>query len=281
MISKNIHQVEIIQTGLDHIECVNFGPDGRLYAGGVGGQVYVLSPPKFESLQLTSTHGLVLGVTIDGNHNVYACDAARHCVFRVTQKGEISVYCDRAPDGPTVKPNYGSFDVRGNFYFSDSGETWKPNGRLLRVKPSGQSESVIGGNWHFSNGLAISPEDASILMIETMASDIIRIPVNTDGTISSPEYYAQLPGNQLDGLAFARNGNLYVSCYYPNRIYVISPDRNIELLIEDTTGELLNQPTNIAFEPKGTRLFIANHGGQHIGALDVGEEGMPLNYPQL
>lgn len=118
-------------------------------------------------------------------------------------------------------------------------------------------------------------------MIESMASDIIRIPVNADGTIDAPEYYAQLPGNSLDGLAFARSGNLYVACYYPNRIYVISPDRNIELLIEDTTGEILNQPTNIAFEPKGTRLFFANLAGQHIGALDVGEEGLPLNFPRL
>ena len=87
MVSKNIHQVEIIQTGLDHSECVNFGPDGRLYAGGVGGQVYVLTPPKFQSRQLTSTHGLVLGVAVDGNHNVYACDAVRHCVFRSYPEG--------------------------------------------------------------------------------------------------------------------------------------------------------------------------------------------------
>ena len=101
-------------------------------------------------------------------------------------------------------------------------------------------------------------------MIESTAADILRIPVNKDGTIGAPEIYAQLQGNVLDGLAFARNGNLYVSCYYPNRIYRIFPDQNIELLIEDATGEVLNQPTNVAFEPKGTRLFFANLGGQHL-----------------
>ena len=118
-------------------------------------------------------------------------------------------------------------------------------------------------------------------MIETTAADVLRIPVNKDGMVGAPEISAQFPGNILDSLAFAKNGNLYVSWYLPNRIYVVSPDQNVELLIEDTSGETLNQPTNVAFEPKGTRLFYANLGGAHIGAFDVGETGAPLHYPKL
>jgi outer membrane protein assembly factor BamB len=55
----NVHQVEIIRTGLDHPECINFGPDGRLYAGGFNGQVYVMTPPKFELRQLTNAKGFL------------------------------------------------------------------------------------------------------------------------------------------------------------------------------------------------------------------------------
>ena len=152
---------------------------------------------------------------------------------------------------------------------------------MIRVRPNGQSESLIGGNWHFPNGLAISPKDGAVFMIETTAADVLRIPVNKDGMVGAPEIYAQFPGNILDSLAFAKNGNLYVSCYLPNRIYVVSPDQNVELLIEDTSGEILNQPTNVAFEPKGTRLFYANLGGARIAAFDVGETGAPLHYPKL
>jgi len=118
-------------------------------------------------------------------------------------------------------------------------------------------------------------------MIESTAADILRISINKDGTTGRPEIYAQLQGTVPDGLAFSKNGNLYCSCYYPNRIYVIYPDQNVELLIEDITGEVLNQPTNMAFEPKGTRLFFANLGGAHVGAFEVGEQGMPLYYPKL
>jgi gluconolactonase len=277
----NIHQVEIIRSGLDHPECINFGRDGALYAGGFAGQVYRMSPPKFELKQLADTKGFVGGVAADGNDNVYACNATRHSVLRLTSGGVESVFCERAPDGPLIMPNYGSFDKAGNYYVSDSGDYWTPNGRLIRVRPNGTVESVIGSNWHYPNGLAISPRDGAVYMIESTAADILRIPVQGDGKCGMPEIYAQLQGNVLDGLAFAANGNLYCSCYHPNRIYVIHPDRNVELLIEDQTAEVLNQPTNVAFEPNGTRLFFANLGGAHVGAFDVGERGAPLCYPKL
>jgi gluconolactonase len=277
----NLHQVKTVQTGLDHPECVNFGPDGRLYAGGFAGQVYVLVPPKFELRQIANAGGCLGGVAVDGDHNVYVCNATHRRVQRVDQKGEIVTYCDSAPDGPLVLPNYGSFDAAGNYYFSDSGDYWKPSGRLLRVTKERKVESLIGGNWHCSNGLAVSPKDGAVFMIESTASDILRIPIEPDGTAARPEIYAQLPGAVPDGLAFAASGNLYCSCYYPNRIYVIDPDQNVELVIEDSSGEVLNQPTNVAFEPGGTRLFYANLGGAHVGGFDVGEKGAPLFYPRL
>lgn len=106
----NVHQVTIIQTGLDHPECINFGPDGRLYAGGFTGQVYIMTPPKFELRQIANTGGYLGGVAVDGNHNVYVCNATQRIVQKVDQNGGVVVYCDKAPDGPLVLPNYGSFD---------------------------------------------------------------------------------------------------------------------------------------------------------------------------
>jgi len=277
----NVHQAQIVSSGLDHPECINFGADGRLYAGGFAGQVYVMTPPGFEPKPLAKTEGFIGGVAADGNHTLYLCNGTQRNVLKVTQNGQFSVFCDRAQDGPTICPNYGSFDAQGNYYFSDSGDYWKPNGRLIRIKRNGVAESIIGGNWHFPNGIAISPKEGAVFMIESTAADVLRIPVNKDGSVEPAEIFAQLQGNILDGLAFAKNGNLYVSCYTPNRIYLVTPDQNIELLIEDQSGEILNQPTNIAFEPNATRLFVASLGGQNVCALDVGEHGAPLFYPKF
>ena len=243
--------------------------------------MYVMRPPRFELKLLANTHGYLGGVATDADHNVYACDTTHRCIQRVDQGGTVMKYCDKAPDGELINPNYGLFDSSGNYYFSDSGEYWKPTGRLIRVSKDKRIQSLIGSNWHYTNGLAISPKDGSVFVIESTAADILRIPIASDGTVGRPEIYSQLQGNVLDGLAFAANGNLYCACYYPNRIFVIYPDRNIELLIEDSTGEILNQPTNLAFEPGGTRLFYSNLGGAHVGASEIGEKGMPLFYPRI
>jgi len=277
----NPHQVEIIQRGLDHAECVAFGPDGQLYAGGYNGQIYVMTPPKFELKELAQTEGIILGLALDGKNNVYACNQTKRCVQRISQDGKKSVFCNNSSDGELTLPNYGAFDRNGNYFLSDSGDFRLPSGRLIRVKPNGDSESVIGGNWHFLNGLAISPLDGSIFVVESTAADVLRVPVANDGTPGRPEIYAQLHGTVPDGLAFARSGNLYCSCFYPNRIYVITKEQNVELLVEDPMGDALNQPTNMAFEPNGTRLFFANCAGDHVGAIDVGEKGATLSYPLI
>ena len=141
---------------------------------------------------------------MDRDHNVYVCNASGHRVNRITQRGEISVYCDRAPDGPLANPNYGSFDAKGNYYLSDSGNYWKPNGRLIRVRPNGQSESLIGGNWHFPNGLAISPKDGAVFMIESTAADVLRIPVNKDGAMGGTGNLCSITGKHPGWTGFCQ-----------------------------------------------------------------------------
>ena len=187
----NIHQVETIRNGLDHPECINFGADGRLYAGGFGGQVYVMKPPSWELRKLGQTEGFLLGVAADNDDNVYLCNATEHKIIRMDQKGAVSDFCQKAPDGPVILPNYGAFDANGNYYFSDSGDYWGVNGRLIMARPDGLAITLLA-NLHCPNGLAIAPRDDSIFIIESTAAAILRIPISKAGSIETPELYAQL-----------------------------------------------------------------------------------------
>src|SRR5262249_45968368 len=69
-----------IADGLDHPECVAVGPDGRLYAGGEAGQIYRLDPEG--PTLLANTGGFVLGICLDADSVIYACDQFRHEVVR-------------------------------------------------------------------------------------------------------------------------------------------------------------------------------------------------------
>ncbi len=114
--------VQMLGTGLDHPECVCVAPDGALYAGGEGGQLYRLAPDGTQS-QAAGTGGFLLGVALDGHGRVHACDAGRKAVLRIDPDGPVT---ERA--GGFEIPNYGVFDAAGNLFVSDSGDYWNPTG---------------------------------------------------------------------------------------------------------------------------------------------------------
>lgn len=274
-----IYDVAVLATDLDHPECVNFGPDGRAYAGGEAGQLFRIGLEGATEIVAT-TGGGIGGLCLDGQGNVYECNYGHPHVHRITPGGEVSVYSQGSPDRPAVLPNYPAFDSRGNLYYSDSGDFYKPNGCLYVVRPDGSTAHLFGDHLHFPNGLAIDADEAWLYVIQSTVSNILRFPLR-DGTLGEPEIFITLPGTVPDGLAFAASGNLYVACYVPDVVLRVTPDRHAETVVEDHMAERLNRPTNVAFAPGTTRLLIANLGGFSVNVLDVGEAGLPLQYPIL
>ncbi|HEY9487122.1 MAG TPA: SMP-30/gluconolactonase/LRE family protein, partial [Chryseosolibacter sp.] len=96
-------------------------------------------------------------------------------------------------------------------------------------------------------------------------------------TAGDREVFATMPESVPDGLAFDQAGNLYVSCYAPNKIFKVSPGRTISTLIDDWEAHTISNPTNIAFGGDNfDQLFVANLGRWHISKTDVGFKGLKL-----
>ena len=58
-------EFKVFVDGLDHPECVAWGPDGYVYAGGEAGQVYRIDFASGACQQIGTTGGFTLGVTLD------------------------------------------------------------------------------------------------------------------------------------------------------------------------------------------------------------------------
>ena len=93
----NLEQFTTLVDGLDHPEGVAWGADGNWYAGGEAGQIYRIATDGAFT-QVASTGGFVLGLALDGNHNIYACDLFQNKVFKASATGEVSVYSDGSAD---------------------------------------------------------------------------------------------------------------------------------------------------------------------------------------
>ncbi len=274
--------ISMLVEGLDHPEGVAYGADGFAYAGGEAGEIYRIDVDRAAVTMIGSTGGFVLGVALDADHTVYACDTVRKAVVRVTQHGEVSVLSTGSVERPMAIPNYAVFDRTGNLYVSDSGKWPEGGGCVYRVDPEGETIVWTTGCSLFTNGLALSPDQQYLYVVESVLPGVTRVEINKDGTAGPAELVASMPGMVPDGVAFDREGRLYVGCYRPDRIYRIDPGKEPVIVADDFQGTALSAPTNLAFiGPMLDRLLIASLGRWHLSVMSVDVAGQPLNYPRL
>jgi gluconolactonase len=282
-ILDNENQVSVLVEGLDHAEGIAWGMDGYAYAGGEAGQLYRIDVDRGVLTQFADTGGFILGLALDAVGNIYACDIGNKCVQKITPGGMVTVYSSGPPGEPFITPNYPTFDARGNLYVADSGDWKADNGRIVKIAPGGEATVWDRGLSQFPNGLCMGPKGEYLYAVMSLGPPrIARVKIDTDGNAGITETVVVLPDTVPDGVAFDTDGNLYVSTYRPDRIYRMSPARELETLAEDPEGTLMASPTNIAFCGRERDILLStNLGRWHITRYEAGATGMALEYPEL
>jgi gluconolactonase len=271
--------IEFLGRDLDHPESVFVDPDGVVYCGGEGGQVYRIMPDGLQK-QIGTTLGNILGLVVDGRRRVHCCDYKHAAVFRVDPDGTVTRRSSGTQERPFMLPNHPVFDTHGNLFVSDSGNYWKPTGAIYVIRADNTTEVFHSGPFHYPNGIAIDPSGKWLYIAQSAAWNIVRIPLDfRDDPIDE---VFRLPDHTIpDGMWFAGDGRLFVGCYRPDQVLCCHADGRLELVLQDRTAELLIAPTNVF--PHAGRLYIANLGGRHISVVraDVerGTVHMPMHVP--
>ena len=270
------YQAEVYSAGLDHPECVAIAPDGRVWAGGEGGQVYVIDPETRQPEILCQLDAMAAGLAFDREGNCYVCSQDNK-VVRVSPSGEWEVFCSSVEGRPLRAPNYPAFGPDGTLYVSGSGDYPGPTGEIYRIDPRGTAALFHTGPFHYTNGLAIDAAARFLYVAQTATDDVVRVPL--DGSGGVPEQVCA-PGALLpmpDGLAFDAEQNLYVTSFGASALERIRPDGSIEMVARDERGLTINRVTNCAFGgPELDRLYLANLGGWHISVITMDIPGQPL-----
>ena len=150
--------------GLNHPEGVAWNPiDGRVYAGGEGGEIYAVTLDGYVTL-VGSSGGSMLGIAVDGNG--VACTRATpgrardRALGPGTGSGDSPTHEGSA--APTwTRPNVAAFGPDGYLYVTCSGRT--ATRRSARTSPSGGgverwSDAVPG----YPNGALVTPDGAAL-----------------------------------------------------------------------------------------------------------------------
>lgn len=275
----SINSIKVFADGLDHPESVAYHPDGTLWAGGEAGQLYRISHGGKKVDEVAQTGGFILGIAFSPRADWLAvCDSGKKCVWKLDLVSyELKVFAKAAEEHQFNIPNYACFDRQGNLYVSESGASGQVRGKILKFNREGVGKIWCEGPFNFANGIALDEKQAFVYVVCSFLPGVERIRINADGSAGAREVVVILPESVPDGLAFDATGNLYVSCYAPNKIYRVKPDRTVSVFASDWQAHGLSNPTNIAFGGANfDQLFIANLGRWHISQIDAGTRGLKL-----
>ncbi len=171
------------------------------------------------------------GHTVDREGRLVSCEHRGRCVSRVGFDGRREVLAERidgkrfnSPNDVVVKsdgslwftdPSYGiDSDYEGDAAPSEIGAC-----RVYRLDPDTGRVSVVASDFVQPNGLAFSPDEALLYIVDTGATHVEggphhvrRFRVGSDGaSLSGGEVFATCPVGLYDGLRTDVHGNLWLS----------------------------------------------------------------------
>jgi sugar lactone lactonase YvrE len=121
---------------------------------------------------------------------------------------------------------------------------------------------IVADGLGYTNEVAFSPDGRWLYVNETYAQRISRFQLRAGPSLGAKEVVAELGDADLpDGLTFDAHGGLWVTCIASNRLVVLRPDGDLQVVLEDTDPAHAAQVSECIRESslKHTQMQTAGH----------------------
>jgi len=140
----------------------------------------------------------------------------------------------------------------GNFgYDLHGGEAIKPAEIILI--PPGQTARIVADDVIFPNGMAITPDNRTLIVAETFAARIRAFTISANGQLDKPTLWADLDDGFPDGLCLAQDGSLWVAI--PNIGEVLQLEPSGKILTRITTR---GRPYACMLDDDNRKIYITS-----------------------
>lgn len=136
-------------------------------------------------------------------------------------------------------------------------------GRILYLAHGGKQWVQVADNLNYANGIAVSRDEKTLYVSETVGNCILKFTVNADGTLTNRSNFALLnllvPNKHQswwlgpDSMKIDTRGDIYVAQWFGGKILKISPDGKLLHVFEIAAGD---GTTNVAFGPGEKDLYV-------------------------
>lgn len=291
-------------------EDVAIAADGRIYAGAMDGVIYRLPPGGGPPERFAATGGRPLGLKFDQRGYLMVADCQRG-LLEVAPDGTVTLLSAEASGKPFKFTDDLDIAPDGTVYFTDA--SWKfaqpeyrldflehrPNGRLLAYDPATKTTRVLLDGLYFPNGVALSPDQQSLLLTETAKYRVLRYWLAGERRGQVEPLIENLPGFP-DGISAGRDNLFWVALFARRnpaldqllpqpfwremilrlpRVFQPKPDHYGFVLGINERGEVvknLQDPAPTAFAP--VTNAVEHNGRLYLGSLeDKGIGVLPLD----
>ena len=185
--NTRLSRVQRLSLGEGHKpEDVALDAEGKIYAGFEDGRIMVLQPDGTQPHLFANTAGRPLGLIFDAQGNLIVADAIKG-LLSINKAGEVKVLAAEANGEKFGCLNDLDVGADGTIYFTEASHKFpmdrhvedllehQPNGRLLAFDPKTGNIRTVLPDLYFANGVAVSPDQAFVLVAETGKYRIRRV----------------------------------------------------------------------------------------------------------
>jgi sugar lactone lactonase YvrE len=128
-------------------------------------------------------------------------------------------------------------------------------GQIGLVTPEGDGRIVAGDMWR-PNGLAITPDGATLLASDTYGCEILAFSIGPDGSLGDRRTFAPMGDRHPDGLCIDAEGAAWVGCFDSNELLRVREGGEVTHRVE-TPGAWAAAPA-LGGSDRRTLYLVAN-----------------------
>jgi len=319
--------LKFIGHDLQRPECILAEPDGSLWSADARGGVVHIRPDGSQTLIAQSEQtGFALasddasrftsgtlpnGLAFARNGDILISNFGTDRLELMKRTGESEVLYDSLNGRPIGKVNFVLRDSKDRIWLTVSTtirnwmEACSPNiidGYIAVADENGLR--IVADNLHFTNEIRFDAAEEFLYAVETCAMKITRFRVNEDASLSARETFGpESHGAFIDGIAFDAHGNLWGTHVMTDRIFALTPEGELRIILDDDNdseagkallqafaddrvtpdlqlacgGSIANWMASITFGgPDLTTVYIGSLRGTTIPYFNAPVAGLPM-----
>jgi sugar lactone lactonase YvrE len=269
-------------------ECILAEPNGALWAADARGGVTRIDPDGTQELITQKRSGhfaqaaddatrfltgtLPNGLAFAANGDILISNFGTDCLEMMSRDGATRVLADSIDGEPIGKVNFVLRDSRDRIWITVTTRIKNWMHALRTDLADGYVARYIDGKFHivadgfhFTNEVRFDAREEWMYVVETTGGCVSRLRVDDKGNLSNREIFGPSrlgKGAWPDGIAFDSFGNLWGTMVYSDKLFVLTPEGDLKVLLDEGDPEKVDRLERQFFAGKVTEdvLFATGRG---------------------